>query len=415
MPWNQPGSGNNKDPWGQSGNQSSGPPDLDEVVRNIRKKFGGGGGSGGGGGRSGNIPMPGKLGAAVLVVVAVAIWFVSGFFVVEEGEQAVILRFGKFAETRSAGLRWVPTGIETATMIDTQRLNTVEVGYRENTRTQQRSALPREALMLTADENIIDIKFAVQYDIKSAVDLMFNVSEPPEDVVRSATESAVREIVGRNTMNFAITDGRAAIAAETRSLLQAVLDRYKTGINIRAVEMQNAQPPAEVKPAFDDAVKAREDKERLKNEAEAYANDVVPRARGQAARILQEAEAYKATVVNRAEGEASRFEQIVTEYKLAPDVTRDRLYLDTMERVFANSTKIMIDQTQGGNNSLMYLPIDQIIQQRTRSAEDGFLSPTGVSRDSGDGRSSNVGDASDNSGQGLGRPGRFTNLSEGRG
>lgn len=413
MPWNQPGSGN-KDPWGQ-GNNSSGPPDLDEVVRNIRKKFGGGGRSGGGssGGGSG-LPVPGKAGVAVIVVVLAAIWFVSGFFVVEEGEEAVILRFGEYAETRSAGLRWVPRGIETATKINTQRINTVEVGYRENERTQQRSALPREALMLTADENIIDIKFAVQYDIKSATDLMFNVSEPTEDIVRSATESAVREIVGRNTMNFAITDGRAQIAAETRSLLQAILDRYHTGINIRAVEMQNAQPPAEVKAAFDDAVKAREDKERLKNEAEAYANDIIPRARGQSARILQEAEAYKATVVNRAQGEASRFEQVVTEYKQAPEVTRDRMYIDTMERVFANSTKIMVDQAQGGNNSLMYLPIDQILKQRSRVVQDGFLSPSNA--DTGEGRStSNVGDASSSGGRGLDRPDRFSNLREGRG
>lgn len=419
MPWNQPGPGNNgsngnKDPWGQ-GNKPSGPPDLDEVVRNIRRKFGGGGRSGGGGGRSGgSMNLPGKAGITVIALVLGGIWFVSGFFVVEEGEQAVILRFGEYTETRSAGLRWIPRGIDTATTINTQNINTVEVGYRENARTQQRSLLPREALMLTADENIIDIQFAVQYDIKSATDLMFNVSEPVENVVRSATESAVREIVGRNTMNYAITDGRAQIAAETRSLLQAVLDRYQTGINIRAVEMQNAQPPAEVKAAFDDAVKAREDKERLKNEAEAYANDIIPRARGQSARILQEAEAYKATVVNRAEGEASRFEQVVTEYKLAPEITRDRLYIDTMERVFANSTKIMIDQSQGGNNSLMYLPIDQIIKQRSRTVNDGFLSPSS-GESSSTSRSSNVGEASSSSDRGLDRPDRFSSLRESRG
>ncbi len=414
MPWNQPGSGN-KDPWGQ-GNSPSGPPDLDEVVRNIRKKFGGGrsgGGSGGSGGGGGGMPVPGKAGIALVVVVAAAIWFVSGFFVVDEGEQAVVLRFGKYVETRGAGLRWVPRGIESATTIHTQRLNTVEVGYRENNRTGQRANLPREALMLTADENIIDIKFAVQYDIKDPVNLLFNVTESTDDIVRSATESAVREIVGRNTMNFAITDGRAAIAAETRSLLQAILDRYNTGINIRAVEMQNAQPPQEVKAAFDDAVKAREDKERLKNEAEAYANDIIPRARGQSARILEEAEAYEATVVNRAQGEASRFTQVVAEYKQAPDITRDRLYLDTMERVFANSTKIMLDQSSDGTNSLMYLPIDQIMKQRSgRAVDDGLLTPsaTGV----GQGRSSDMGDTSGTS-SGVDRPDRFSSLREGRG
>ncbi|GJL83916.1 MAG: protease modulator HflK [marine bacterium B5-7] len=411
MPWNQPGSGNDKDPWGQNKTQPSGPPDLDEVVRNIRKKFGGGGGGSGSGG-GGNFSMPGKAGILIIAVIAAAIWFVSGFFVVQEGEDAVILRFGKYTETRGAGLRWIPRGIESVTKIDTQRINTVEVGYRENTRTQQRSVLARESLMLTADENIIDIKFAVQFDIKSPEDLLFNVSEPVEDVVRSATESAVREIVGRNTMNFAITDGRAEIAAETRSLLQAVLDRYETGINIRTVEMQNAQPPAEVKPAFDDAVKAREDKERLKNVAEAYANDIIPRARGRSARILQESEAYKATIVNRAEGDASRFTQVLKEYSLAPQVTRDRLYLETMERVFANSTKIMIDQKDGGN-SLMYLPIDQILKERARQVESGVISPGGS--DTNRGGTSRMGEGAGTDSSSNVRPDRYDNLREARG
>ena len=406
MPWNQPGSGNNRDPWGQ-GNGSSGPPDIDEVLRNIRKKFGGfGGKSGGGGGR--NISMPGKIGMGLIVVIGVLVWIASGFYVVEQGEEAVVLRFGKYLDTKTAGLRWVPNGIETATKINTQRINTVEVGYRENTRTNQRSAVPKEALMLTEDENIIDIKFAVQFDIKGPVDLLFNVSEPVEQVVRSATESAVREIVGRNIMDFAITEGRAQIATETKTLLQQVLDRYQTGINVRTVEMQDAQPPFEVKPAFDDAVKAREDRERLKNEAEAYSNDVIPRSRGQAARVLQEAEAYRASVVAKAEGEASRFNQVYLEYSRAPEVTRDRLYLDTMEKVFSNSTKLMIDQKEGGN-SLMYLPLDQLIRERNRGIGSDLLSGPDGAFDAG----SN--DGAVNGGSRGARSDRFANLRDGRG
>ena len=221
--------------------------------------------------------------------------------------------------------------------------------------------------MLTADENIIDIQFAVQYDIKDPKNLLFNVSDPLHLVVRQATESAVREIVGGSTMDFVITEGRAEIARGTKVLLQEILDRYNTGVNVRAVEMQNAQPPAEVKAAFDDAVKAREDEERLKNEAEAYFNDVIPRARGQASRITQEAEGYRASVIARSEGEASRFEQIYDEYRKAPAITRDRLYLESLEEVLSNSSKLLIDQ-QGGNN-IIYLPLDQIIRQRNVTDE----------------------------------------------
>jgi membrane protease subunit HflK len=254
--------------------------------------------------------------------------------------------------------------MESVEIVNVQQIRTVEVGYRTNARSSQIAGVPREALMLTADENIIDIHFAVQYDIKDPRDLLFNVAEAQDLVVRGATESAVREIVGRNTMDFAITGGRAEIAQETKILLQQILDRYDTGINIKAVEMQNAQPPAEVKAAFDDAVKAREDEERLKNEAQAYQNDIIPRARGAAARLTQEAVAYQATVVAAARGEASRFIQVLDEYAKAPGVTRDRLYIDALEEVYANSTKLVIDQGSGSNN-VMYLPLDQLIRQRS--------------------------------------------------
>ncbi len=384
MPWNQPGSnGDDRDPWGRNSSgggrrgSSDAPPDIDEVLQNAKRRieelFGSRGGGASGGGRKGKGMGSGRGSGisstmiTILIVVGLGIWGFSGFYTVQQGEQAVELRFGAYSETKGAGLRWHwPGPIEQVEIINTDKLNTVFVGYRESARGKQ--LVPIEALMLTQDENIIDVQFAVQYDIKDPRDLLFNVSEynpadVAESVVRGATESAVREIVGRNTMDFAITEGRAELAAETKVLVQSILDRYDSGINIRAVEMQDAQPPAQVKDAFDDAVKAREDEQRLKNLAEAYANDVIPRARGAAARITEEAQAYKATVIARAEGEASRFEQVLDEYQKAPEITRDRLYLETMEGVLSRSSKIIIDQPAGGN-SLMYLPLDQIINRR---------------------------------------------------
>ena len=373
MPWNQPGS-NNRDPWGQ-GNGQNGPPDLDEVIRDLQKKLGGLFG-GGGSGRKGGGMLPSFSSKVIgpIGIILVGLWLATGFYVVEQGQQAVELRFGAYKTVKDAGLRWhMPYPVETVEIVNVQQIRTVEVGYRTNTRSNQFATVPQEALMLTKDENIIDIQFAVQYDVKDPRYLLFNVSEDPDQVVRQATESAVREVVGRNTMDFAITGGRAEIAQDTSLLLQKILDRYQTGVNVKAVEMQNAQPPSEVKGAFDDAVKAREDEVKFKNEAEAYANDIIPRARGKAARILQEAEAYRASVVAAAEGEASRFTQVLDEYHKAPGVTRDRLYIDAMEQVLSRSTKLMIDQSGGGNN-VMYLPLDQLIRQRNDSA--GRTDPT---------------------------------------
>ncbi len=386
MPWNQSGSGgNDEDPWGQRNRRGNGrhqgPPDLDEIFRRAKDRIDGmfsrGGGSSGGGSGQDEDSGTGSGGTAgsrnmvvVLLAVGLGFWIFTGFYTVDQGEQAIELRFGEYSETNGAGLQWhIPTPVESVEIINTQNVNTVEVGYRKGGRTIQ--SVPREALMLTQDENIIDIQFAVQYDIKDPTDLLFNVSEynPRDlahDVVRQATESAVREIVGGNTMDFAITEGRAQLAAETKALVQEILDRYETGINIRTVEMQNAQPPEQVKDAFDDVVKAREDEERLKNLAQAYANDVIPRARGFAARILQEAEAYRASVTAKAEGETARFEQVLKEYTEAPQITRDRLYLETMEQVFSNASKMVIDQESGGNN-VMYLPLDQLMRNRNQT------------------------------------------------
>ena len=376
MAWNEPGS-DNRDPWGQ-GNGQNGPPDLDDLIKDLKKKFsgflGGGGRKSAGGGGGGGMPSLGGKAWVLIVLVLGLLWAASGFYVVEQGEQGVELQFGQYKQVTEAGLRWhVPYPVETVEIVNVQQIRTVEVGYRSNTRSNQFATVPQEALMLTKDENIIDIQFAVQYDIKDPRFLLFNVSENLDQVVRQATESSVREVVGRNTMDFAITGGRAEIAQETRLLLQNILDRYQTGINVKAVEMQNAQPPSEVKGAFDDAVKAREDEVKFRNEAEAYANDIIPRARGSASRVLQEAQAYQASVVAKAQGEASRFTQVLNEYHKAPGVTRDRLYIDAMEQVLSRSTKIMIDQSAGGNN-VMYLPLDQLIRQRNDSA--GRTDPT---------------------------------------
>ena len=393
MAWNQEGP-ENKDPWGQ-GNGQKGPPDLDQVIRDLQKKLsgifgksssrGGGGGSGGGsGGGKGKGLSLGRTGGSLLAIVVVGLWIASGFYVVDQSEQGVELRFGKFQEVKPAGLRWhMPYPIELVEIVNVQQVRTVEVGYRTREGGTTRDGatqlvlVPREALMLTADENIIDIQFAVQYNIRDPRDLLFKVSEPADQVVRQATESAVREIVGRSSMDFVITGGRAEIAFETRELLQDILDRYQTGITVRAVEMQNAQPPAEVKDAFDDAVRAREDEERLKNEAEAYANDIIPKARGAAARIVQESEGYKESVIATSQGEASRFLQVLEEYNLAPGVTRDRLYLEAMEEVLSRSTKLVIDQGSNSNN-VMYLPLDQLIRRQQEIAGT-YVGDTGTS------------------------------------
>ena len=402
MPWDDSGRDRRDKNAGDRGGRA-GPPELDEIVGDIKNKFSqifsksdntdsdssGGSDNGNGDSGRGSAKKPAgsrsgsgkrRLVVSVVALVVIGLWISSGLYVVEQGEQGVELRFGEYTRTTGAGLRWhIPFPVEEVLIVNVQKVNTVEVGYRVSERNRTITPVTREALMLTADENIIDIQFAVQYDVKDPKDLLFNVSDPLHLVVRQATESAVREIVGGNTMDFAITEGRAAIAAGTKILLQEILDRYKTGVNIRAVEMQNAQPPAEVKPAFDDAVKAREDEERLKNEAEAYANDVIPRARGQAARLVQEAEAYKASVIARSEGEASRFEKIYDEYRKAPQITRDRLYLESVEAVLNNSTKLIVDQEN--SNNIIYLPLDQIMQRSRTETVDGG---------SGNGRTSQI-------------------------
>lgn len=351
MAWNDPD-------WGKK--NSGGPPDLDEMWRKFNQKLNamfGGKVPSSGGGSSGGSKTFGGMG--LIAALALLVWIGSGFYIVNAGERGVVLRFGKFLETTQSGPRWhLPYPFESVEVVNVEQVRTVEVGYRNNVK----SKILKESLMLTDDENIIDIQFAVQYILKSPEDFLFN-NRHPEDAVLNAAETAIREIVGKNKMNFVLYEGRAEVAAQATKLMQEILDRYKTGISISKVTMQNAQPPEQVQAAFDDAVKAGQDRERQKNEGQAYANDVVPKARGAASRLLEEANGYKQRVIANAEGDASRFRQIVSEYSKAPVVTRDRLYLDAMQQILSSTSKVLVDQ-KGGNN-LLYLPLDKLIQQST--------------------------------------------------
>jgi|LNFM01.1.fsa_nt_gb modulator of FtsH protease HflK len=353
--------------WGRRpGGGNQGPPDLDEIWRNLNRKLnrllgGKGGGNDGGGAAGGGGPSPGAVGggAGLLVGLVVVVWLASGFYIVNEGQEGVVLRFGKFVETTQPGPRWhLPYPVESAEVVNVKQVRTVEVGYRNNVK----SKVLKEALMLTDDENIVDVQFAVQYVLKSPNDYLFN-NRGPDDSVLQAAETAIREIVGRSSMDFVIFEGRAEVAARAQKLMQEILDRYGTGISISKVTMQNAQPPEQVQAAFDDAVKAGQDRERQKNEGEAYANDVIPRARGMAARLIQEAEGYRSRVIEQSQGDASRFRQIVVEYNKAPQVTRDRLYIDAMQQIMSNTSKVLVDQKSGSN--LLYLPLDKLMQAQT--------------------------------------------------
>ncbi|WP_025040531.1 FtsH protease activity modulator HflK [Nitrosospira briensis] len=353
--------GLNDPQWGRK-KGNSGPPDLDQMWRNFNKKLnnllkrkgGGGGGSSGEGG--GDNPKRYSGGIGLLAGLLLLLWVASGFYIVNEGQRGIVLRFGKYVESTQAGLRWhLPYPLEVVEAVNVSGVRTVEIGYRNNVR----SKVLKESLMLTDDENIIDIQFAVQYILKNPEEFLFNNREP-ENAVLQAAETAIREIIGKSKMDFVLYEGREQVAAKATELMQGILDRYKIGIAISKVTMQNAQPPEQVQAAFDDAVKAGQDRERQKNEGQAYANDVIPKAKGNAARLLEESEGYKQRVIASSEGEASRFKQVLVEYNKAPAVTRDRLYLDMMEQVLSNTSKILVDQKAG--NNLLYLPLDKLIQ-----------------------------------------------------
>ena len=296
-------------------------------------------------------------GAGLLVALVLVVWLASGFYIVEAASRGVVLTFGHYSEETGPGLHWrLPWPIQSHELVNISQVRTLEVGYRNNVRTK----VLRESLMLTDDENIVDLQFAVQYTVKEARDYIFNVRNPDETAQQIA-ETAMREVIGNSKMDGILYESREAIAIQARKLMQVIHDRYGTGINVSTVTIQAAQPPEQVQAAFDDAVKAGQDRERQKNEGQAYANDVIPRARGTASRLLQESEGYKQRVIANAEGDASRFKQVLTEYAKAPGVTRERIYLDTMQQLLSSTNKILMDYRGSGN--LLYLPLDKLMQQ----------------------------------------------------
>ncbi|HZV54518.1 MAG TPA: FtsH protease activity modulator HflK [Rhodocyclaceae bacterium] len=352
--------------WGNNpgGGNKGGPPDLEELWRDFNRRLsgllgrkGGGGNDGGNGGRLPSLsPRQFGGGIGMLVALVVVVWLASGFYIVDASQRGVVLQFGSFRETTDPGLRWrLPWPIQSHEVVNLTGVRTVEVGYRG----AEKNKVPKEALMLTDDENIVSVQFAVQYLLKDVQAYLFRNRHPDDSVIQAA-ETAIREIVGKSKMDFVLYEGRDVIAASTQKLIQDILDRYETGIQIRSVTMQSTQPPEQVQAAFDDAVKAGQDKERQKNEGQAYANDVIPRARGAASRLQQESEGYRARMIATAEGDASRFKQILTEYNKAPEVTRQRLYLETIQQVYASTSKVMVDAKGGGN--LLYLPLDKLMQ-----------------------------------------------------
>jgi membrane protease subunit HflK len=351
-------------------NQGGGPPDMEEMWRDFNRKLSGlFGGKGGGNGQRPNGPGPGGspnfqpdmknagIGIGLIAGVVALIWAGSGFFIVQEGEQAVITAFGKYSHTVDAGFSWrFPYPFQAHETVRLTQLRTIEVGRNS---VSQATGL-RESSMLTKDENIVDIRFTVQFRLKDSRAYLYENRNPDEAVVQAA-ESAVREIVGRSNMDSVLYEQRDAIATDLLKSLQIQLDRLKTGILVVNVNVGSVQAPEQVQAAFDDAFRANADRERLKNEGQAYANDVIPKAQGSAARLREQAEGYKARVIATAEGDAQRFNQVFAEYQKAPSVTRDRMYIDAMRQVYSNVTKVMVDSK--GNSNLLYLPLDKLIQQ----------------------------------------------------
>lgn len=383
MAWNEPG-GNDNDPWGNrnksgggGGGNNGGPPDLDEVFKNLKNKidgmFGnsGGGNNNGSGGSRGGLPSGkiGGIGLAILAVIGIALWLLSGFYIVEPAQAGVVTRFGAHQKTSAPGLHWhVPWPVEHVERVDVEQIRTAKMN---------------QQLTLTQDENLVKITMSVQYIIKSAEDYLFNVQRP-DQTLEQVVESAVREAIGQANMEAILTtaaivegeatdDAAAAPVVDTDVLqnvtsesVQSILDLYQTGLQITAVSLEEAQPPDEVQAAFSDAIKAREDKERIISEAEAYENKILPVARGDAERILQEAEGYKTRVEQSAVGESQRFLSLLKEFEKAPEVTRERLYIEAMESVLSNTSKVLTDSGEGGNN-LTYLPLDKLINPGNNS------------------------------------------------
>jgi len=353
--------------WGRGGGNrpgggNQGPPDLDELWRNFNRKLNDLFGRKRAGGEPpprGPGPSNARIGggAGLIAGVVFAIWLASGFYIVVEGQRGVVLTFGKYSTETGSGLRWrMPWPIQSHELVNLAQVRTLEIGYRNNVKTR----VLKESLMLTDDENIVDLQFAVQYLVHDAKDYLFQ-NRKPEDTAMHAAETAMREIIGKSRMDQILYEGREAIQISAQQLMQQIHDRYKTGITVSRVTIQNAQPPEQVQAAFDDAVKAGQDRERQKNEGQAYANDVIPKARGTASRLMQEADGYKQRVIANAEGDASRFKQVLVEYAKAPAVTRERIYIETMQQILSTTSKVMLDYKGSGN--LLYLPLDKLMQQ----------------------------------------------------
>ena len=366
MGWNEPPGGNNgKDPWGSNGgrkNRGDGPPDLDEIVRKMQQSLGGifGRKSSNGSANGGGSALP-----VAFILIAIMAWLVfDSFYAIDEQERGVVLRFGEHVAD-------LPPGLSLRFPRPIEKVIKVNVG--------QLRSISHQATMLTQDENIVDVEVAVQWKIRDPADYLFNLLAPAA-TLRQVTESAVREVIGKSKLDFVLTEGRSEIAQRQEVLIQEIMDIYKSGVVIAKVEMQTAKPPDEVKAAFDDAIKAREDEQKSVNQAEAYRNDTIPKARGGAARLREEATAYKAKVIARAEGEASRFEQLLAEYQLAPEVTRQRLYIDAIESVLSNSSKVLIDSDN--SNTLMYLPIDKLMERRGELSAERLSVPGQFKSDS---------------------------------
>jgi membrane protease subunit HflK len=345
--------------WGKKGGGNQGPPDLEELWRNFNQKLNGMFGKRGGSDAPSSPPPSMRQiggGVGMLVALVLVVWLASGFYIVDEKQRGAVFTFGKQTDLTSPGLRWrLPYPVQSHEIVNLSQVRTVEVGYRNTVKTK----VLKESLMLTDDENIIDIQFAVQYTLKDPLAYLFNNRKPDETVLQAA-ETAFREVVGSSKMDFVLYEGREQVAIAAQKQIQEILDRYKTGIAVSRVTMQNAQPPEQVQAAFDDAVKAKQDLERQKSEGQAYFNDVVPKARGTASRLQEEAQGYRQRVLANAEGEASRFKQVLAEYNKAPQVMRDRMYIDAMQQMLTSTSKILLDAKGGGN--LLYLPLDKIMQ-----------------------------------------------------
>ncbi|PLX61281.1 FtsH protease activity modulator HflK [Sedimenticola selenatireducens] len=352
MAWNEPG-GDNKDPWSGKGGEQ-GTPDLDEVVKKMQDRLGGlfGGKGGNGGNRSGGGPVSGPAGTkgiiGLVVVGLVVLLGFKSFYTIAPAERGVVLRFGAYYEVTQPGLNFLIPVVDDVIKVNVDQIST----------------FPSKETMLTKDENIVDIELTVQFKVQDPVDYLFQ-DRDPDKTIRDATETALRETIGKSKLDFILTEGRGSIASDIKRRIQELISFYKTGLEVTSVNTQPAKPPEAVKSAFDDAIKAREDKARQENQAEAYANDVVPRARGAASRVTAAAGAYKEQVIAEAEGETSRFLAVMKEYEKAPVVTRQRLYLETLEQVMGNTNKVIMDVKAG--NSLMYLPIDKLIEARPDS------------------------------------------------